>query len=147
MHTYVAEGGVWQTLRRLLLVIAAIPTALVVLFLISADYGAQASVHYISRPPVAVVSWGPSERYIVPHGVNVVEDNGTRVPGNFVEFPISGDARVSIRFASVRWYRQTFAGWASNHRGAARWLGLSATGQGCEGSPGCQERPASGGSS
>jgi hypothetical protein len=125
----VPEGGALHILRRLLFVIAAIPTAIVVLFLITADYSAQASIHYISRPPIAVVSWGPSERYIVRHGVNVVGDNGTRVAGNFVEFPISGDARVSIRFVSVRWYRQAFAGWASNHRRAAQWLGLSPSDQ------------------
>jgi hypothetical protein len=129
-------------LSRLLLVIAAIPVAVVVLFLISAKYSVQASVHYISRPPVAVVSWGPSERYIVRHGVNVVGDDGTRVAGNFLEFPISGDARVSIRFVSVRWYRQAFAGWASNHRRAAQWLGLSPSGQACESDPGCRQPPA-----
>ncbi len=132
-------------LKRLLAVVAIIPTAVIVLFLIAADYGVQGGIHYISRPPVASVSWGPAERYVVPHGVNVVGDNGTRMAGNFVEFPISGDTRVSIRLLSVRWYRQAFAGWASNHRWAARWLGLSPTGQGCAAGTNCPEPPAQGG--
>lgn len=134
-------------LKRLLVVIVGIPAAVVLVFLITADYGVQGNVHYINRPPFASVSWGPAERYIVKHGVNVVGDNARHEPGNFVEFPLSGDTRVSIRLLSGRWYRVAFAGWASGHRGAARWLGLSPAGQGCEASPGCQERPASGGSS
>jgi hypothetical protein len=147
VRPYVPEGGALAVLRRLLIVIAAIPTAVVVLLLITANYSDQAGVHYISRPPIAVVSWGPSQRYIVQHGLNVVGDNGRRVAGNFLEFPMPGDARVSIRFVSVRWYRQAFAGWASNHRWAAQFLGLSPSGQACESEPGCRQRPAPAGSS
>ena len=75
-------------LKRLLVVIVAVPGAIVLLFLISANYGVQGSVHYISRPPVAVVSWGPPEQF--------------RTAANAVEFPISSDTRVSIRLLFER---------------------------------------------
>lgn len=84
-------------LKRLLVVIAAIPTAVVLLFLISANYGVQGSVHYISRPPIALVSWGPAGQDIVPNGANAAGDNGARTAGNVVDFPVSSDTRVSIR--------------------------------------------------
>lgn len=88
-------------LKRFLVVIVAIPAAVVLLFLITANYGVQGSVHYISRPPIAVVSWGPPDQYLAPQGV-VVGDKGTRMAGNFVEFPISSDTRVSIRLLFQR---------------------------------------------
>ena len=89
-------------LKRLLVAIVAVPTAIVLLFLISANYGVQGSVHYISRPPIAVVSWGPPEQFRVAQGGNAVGDNGTRTAANAVEFPISGDTRVSIRLLFER---------------------------------------------
>ena len=86
-----------RSLKRLLVVIVAIPAAVVLLFLITANYGVQGSVHYISRPPIAVVSWGPPDQSLARQGPNVIGDNGTRVAGNLIEFPISSDTRVSIR--------------------------------------------------
>lgn len=94
-------------LKRLLVVIVAIPAAIVLLFLISANYGVQGSAHYISRPPIALVSWGPPGQEIVPNGPNAAGDNGTRTAGNVVDFPVSSDTRVSIRLLFVSPERAT----------------------------------------
>ena len=122
--------------RRVLLIIAAIPVALLLLFFVTANYGVQAGEHYIRRPPIASISWGPAERYIVQQGVNVVWDDGTRMAGNFFEFPIFRGTRVSVRLLSLRWSREAFSGWASEHRRIARWLGWNPPGQRCP-RPGC----------
>jgi hypothetical protein len=87
--------------RRVLLIIGAIPLALLVLFFVTANYGVQAGEHYIRRPPIASISWGRPERYIVQQGVNVVWDDGTRMAGNFVEFPMFRGTRVSVRLFSL----------------------------------------------
>lgn len=111
--------------KRIRLVVAAIAALPVVLFFATARYGSYTilGVRYISRPPFASVSWGPARAYMVTEGVNALRDNGVGRPGNILEFPLGASQRVSLRVFSVRWLRQEFNGWASNHRKIARWLG------------------------
>jgi hypothetical protein len=87
--------------------VAFAPVALILLFLITADYGVShgSDVRYVSRSPVATISWGPAHSYIIQKGINIVGDSGVGLPGNFVEFPISVDTRVSMRLFSFRWLR------------------------------------------
>lgn len=117
--------------RRVVLIAAVVCAALLMLFFVTADYRVQAGVHYILRPPIASISWGPAERYIEQQGINVVWDDGTRWAGNFVEFPISGTTRVSVRLFSVRWSREAVGGWVSEHPRIARWLGCNPSARRC----------------
>jgi hypothetical protein len=90
-----------------------------VVFLGTARYGsygpAAQGVHWIARPPVASIMWGPKHRFMVQSGLNVALDHGLGAPGHFIEFPIWPDERVSIHLFSVNWFRQELAAWKSNH--------------------------------
>jgi hypothetical protein len=119
---------------RLLLVL--IPITLLALFLGTAKYGDDGyGIHYVSRAPFVTVSWGPFRRYIVQSGVNVVWDRPNAQSGNFIEFPIAPETRVSLRLFSGHWFREELHGWLSNHEAIklwvlshetiARWLGVA----------------------
>jgi hypothetical protein len=100
------------------IIVALIPVVLILLFLITANFRVDhdLDVRYISRPPVAIISWGPAESYIVREGGNTWWDRGLGQAGNFFEFPISVHTRVSMRLFSFRWFREEFRVWKSNHR-------------------------------
>ena len=119
--------------RKLVLVAASIPVALLVLFFATARYGDDAQgVHYISRPPIATVTWGPSWRFMVHEGVNVVADaGGAGMPGNLIEFPISRHTRVSMRLLSVHWIHDEFARWESDHPRIQAWINACPPGPDC----------------
>ena len=113
--------------RKLVLIGAAIPAGLLVLLLATARYGDDRhGVRYISRPPIALIEWGPNRRFIVQEGVNIVPDPGSAgAPGNVIEFSISPRTRVSIRLLSRHWVRQELRAWASDHPRVAGWLGVN----------------------
>ena len=110
--------------RKKLLISAAIPAALLVLFFATAKYGDDHyGVHYINRPPIANIEWGPSWRFIVQQGVNVVLDPGKQgAAGNVIEFSISQHTRVSMRLLSVHWIHEEFRAWESCHPRIAEWI-------------------------
>jgi hypothetical protein len=83
--------------RRMGVLLALIiPIALLALFLDTAKYGDDGyGIHYVSRALFVTVSWGPFRRCIVQSGVNVVRDRPCGQPGNFIEFPITPETRVS----------------------------------------------------
>lgn len=103
--------------KRIWLIVAAIPLSALVLFFATAHYGVERvhNIRYISRPPIATLSWGPSERFMVQEGVNLVWDQGLGAAGNMVEFSVSTQTRVSMRLFSFRWLEEEFTGWRSNH--------------------------------
>jgi hypothetical protein len=119
----------WKRIR----LVAGIATLPLIWFFATAHYGSfpVLGVRYIACPPFASVSWGPPRAYIESEGVNAVRDNGARQAGNFLEFAISADHRVSLRLFSGRWFRQEFNGWVSNHRKIAGWLGYRSDGDNC----------------
>jgi hypothetical protein len=104
--------------KRFWIVAAAIPLVLLALLFTSATYGDDRhGIHYISRPPVASISWGPKTRYIIQDGINVIRDRAPRAQaGNFIEFPISSQTRLSIRLFSISWLREELTAWKSNHQ-------------------------------
>lgn len=111
--------------KKFLLTGAAIPVALMVWFFAGAKYGDDHyGVHYVRRPPVASIEWGPRWRFIVQDGWNWVADPGRGVgaPGNVVEFPISRHTRVSVRLMSMHWIQDEFRGWESNHPRIRDWI-------------------------
>ncbi|HWS64646.1 MAG TPA: hypothetical protein VN325_17955 [Steroidobacteraceae bacterium] len=76
---------------------------LVVLFFATANYSNDGRrVRYINRAPIASVSWGPSEFYIVRDGINIVWDSDLGAPGNVVEFSITAHTRISMRLLTGR---------------------------------------------
>jgi hypothetical protein len=79
-------------------------------------------IHEVSRAPFVTVSWGPLRRYIVQSGVNVVRDRPNAQPGNFIEFPVTPETRISLRLFSGHWFRQEFRSWLSNHRAIEAWV-------------------------
>ena len=103
--------------KRLWLVVAASLGVLIAVFFASAQYGIERyhGIYYVSRPPVAVVTWGPAGAYIVQHGVNLVGDLGIGQAGNVIEFPVSRHTRVSMRLFSFRWFAEELQGWKSDH--------------------------------
>lgn len=114
--------------KRFLLALAAVTVALPTLFLATAEYRyiPQYHLHYIGRPPFAAITWAPAQRFIVQSGINIVKDPPMGRPGNVIEFPIAPHTRVSLRFFSVRWFRQETRAWESDHPRIARWLGYGA---------------------
>jgi hypothetical protein len=111
--------------KKVTLIAAAIPAALLVLFFATARYGDDHfGIHYIDRPPIANLEWGPESRFIVQEGLNVVADpgRGHGAPGNVIEFPLSGHTRVSVRLLSAHWVRDEFAAWESNHPRIRSWI-------------------------
>jgi hypothetical protein len=104
--------------KQFWIVATAIPVAVVALFLTTAHYGDDHhGIHYITHPPIASISWGPNDRYIVRHGINITGDLAPRAQaGNFIEFPIFPPTRVSLRLFSFSWLREEFAAWKSNHQ-------------------------------
>jgi hypothetical protein len=106
--------------KRTWLTIAAIPVLGLALFFATARYGVDPyhDIRYISRSPVATVTWGPASSYIVQHGVNRVADQGLGMAGNVIEFPVSSHTRVSMRLFSFRWLAEEFRAWRSNHEWA-----------------------------
>jgi len=75
--------------RRFLLIIAAIPVVLVVLFFATANYSNDGRrVRYINRAPIASVSWGPSEFYIVRDGINIVWEATSARRATSSNFPL-----------------------------------------------------------
>jgi hypothetical protein len=118
------------TRKRLLI---AVPAVLLALFFLSARYGSDGQgVYVMARPPFLDASVGPAWRYIVRSGVNVVGDSGVGMAGNVLEFPVTPGSRISLRVFSVRWLRQEFRAFRSDHPRLAPWLG------GCN----CPIRPA-----
>jgi hypothetical protein len=121
--------------RKLALISAAVLAAPLALFFATARYGDDHfGIHYIRRPPIASIEWGPNRRFIVPEGVNIAPDPGKGVgaPGNVVEFPISRHARVSVRLLSAHWVHDEFIGWESNHPRIRDWIDP------CPPQPGCR---------
>jgi hypothetical protein len=107
--------------KRIGLIVAAIPALGLVLFCSTAHYGTGPNhLHFISRSPVASVSWGPANAYIVTRGVNIVPDKGIGMAGNMIEFPLSPQTRLSMRLFSFRWLEEDFEGWRSDHPWARR---------------------------
>lgn len=106
--------------KRIGLVIAAIPVLGLALFFVTARYGVEPyhGIRYISRSPVATITWGSADSYIIQQGVNLVADQGMGRPGNVIEFPVSSHTRVSMRLFSFRWLAEEFRGWRSNHEWA-----------------------------
>lgn len=106
--------------KRVWLILAAIPVLGLALFFATASYGVEPyhGIRYISRSPVATITWGPANSYIVQHGINRVADQGMGMAGNFLEFPVSSDTRVSMRLFSLRWLKEEFRAWRSNHEWA-----------------------------
>jgi hypothetical protein len=91
--------------KRLLLISAAVPLALLALFLATAQYHLEGGIHSIVRPPVASVTWGPSASFIVPSGINVVRDPPMGAPGTracrFGCSPFGGSARNGARGSRI----------------------------------------------
>ena len=114
------EDGHVSKRKRIWLTIAAIPALGLALFFATASYGVERyhGIRYISRSPVATITWGPANSYIVQHGVNRVADQGLGMAGDFIEFPVSSHARVSIRLFSLRWLTEEFRTWRSDHEWA-----------------------------
>jgi hypothetical protein len=111
--------------RHRILLIGGLLIALPVLFLATGERRDDGlGIHSLGRPPFISMSWGPSQRYIVPSGINVAWDRSVGAPGNVVEFPITPGTRVSLRVFSIRWFRQDLRAWASDHKRIARWIGL-----------------------
>lgn len=110
---------------RTRLTVAGIAALPVMWFFATAHYGSYSvlGVRYVARPPIATISWGPARAYIVTEGVNAIRDQGVGAPGNVLEFPVGRSNRVALRLFSIRWFRQEFKGWASDHRKIAGWLG------------------------
>jgi hypothetical protein len=111
--------------RKLALISAAVVVTLLVLFFATARYGDDHyGIHYIKRPPIADIEWGPSRRFIVPEALNVVGDpgRGHGAPGNVIEFPISPHTRVSVRLVSAHWIHDEFVAWESNHPRIRDWI-------------------------
>lgn len=106
--------------KRLWLIIAAIPVLGLTLFFATARYGLEPyhGIRYISRSPVATITWGPASSYIVQRGINRVSDQGMGMAGNFLEFPVSSHTRVSMRLFSLRWLKEDFQAWRSDHEWA-----------------------------
>lgn len=106
--------------KRIWLTIAAIPVLGLALFFATARYGVEPyhGIRYISRSPVATITWGSADSYIVQHGVNLVSDRGMGRTGNVIEFPVSSHTRVSMRLFSFRWLAEEFRAWRSNHEWA-----------------------------
>jgi hypothetical protein len=102
------------------LTIATIPALGLALFFATARYGVESyhGIRYISRSPVASITWGPANSYIVQHGINRVSDQGLGMAGNFIEFPVSPHTRVSMRLFSFRWLAEEFYAWRSDHEWA-----------------------------
>ena len=91
-------------------------------FFTTARYGGDgAGVHFISRPPLLTISWGPRQRFIVLDGLNFVPDRAPRAQaGNFAEFTLPfSDSRVSLRMFSWSWADYEYEGWKSDHRHVA----------------------------
>jgi hypothetical protein len=121
--------------RKFLLIVAASLAGSLVWFFATAKYGDDHfGVHYIARPPIATIEWGPKWRFIVQDGWNVVSDPGRGVgaPGNVIEFPISRQTRVSVRLMSGHWIHDEFIGWESNHPKIRDWIDP------CPPKPGCR---------
>jgi hypothetical protein len=110
------------THKRVWVISLAIPAALLVLFFATATYGAdRAGIHYISRSPILAIEWGPRQRFIVQDGLNIVSDRAPHATsGNFIEFSISADTRVSLRLFSVSWFREALRECECNHRKPAQ---------------------------
>ncbi|HUN76199.1 MAG TPA: hypothetical protein VMU40_16905 [Steroidobacteraceae bacterium] len=109
---------------RLAVISTAVPALLVVAFFATARYGDDHhGIHYMNRPPIANVAWGPNRRFIVQQGINVVPDPGKHgAAGNVIEFPISRHTRVSMRLLSIHWIHEEFGAWESDHRRIAQWI-------------------------
>jgi hypothetical protein len=110
--------------KKLTLVGAIVLVTLLALFFATAQYGDDhQGVRFINRPPFANIEWGPSWRFIVQEGVNVVPDPGRLgMPGNVMEFSISRHTRVSVRLVSFHWINQEFRAWQSTHPRIAEWI-------------------------
>jgi hypothetical protein len=121
------------TRKKLALVAAALAVALLVLFFATAEYGDDHyGVHYINRPPIANVAWGPNQRFMVQQGINFVPDPGkSGAAGNVIEFSVSPHTRVSARLLSFHWIHQEFRAWESYHPKIAQWINP------CPPTPGC----------
>jgi hypothetical protein len=120
---YTMAGKIGMAKPRRLLLVLIIPIALLALFLGTAKYGDDGhGIHYVSHAPFVTVSWGPFRRYIVQSGVNVVWDRPNAQSGNFIEFPIAPETRVSLRLFSGHWIREELHGWLSNHKAIKVWL-------------------------
>lgn len=106
--------------KQIWLTIATIPVLGLALFFATAHYGVEPyhGTRYISRSPVATITWGPANSYIVQQGINRVPDQGVGMAGNFIEFPVSPHTRVSMRLFSLRWLAEEFSAWRSNHEWA-----------------------------
>ncbi len=107
-----------RTKRILLLCVALVLVLPPLGFFATARYGDDgAGIHFISRPPVLTISWGPRQRFIVQHGFNFVPDRAPRAQaGNFVEFSLPfSDSRMSLRIFSWSWADYEYQGWRSDH--------------------------------
>lgn len=83
-------------------------------FFSTAHYGNDgAGVHFISRPPLLTVSWGPRQRFIIQDGFNVVHDRAPHArAGHFLEFGLPfSDTRLSLRIFSWGWANEEYQGW------------------------------------
>lgn len=107
-----------RTKRLLLLCVALVLIIPAIGFFATARYGDDGGgIHFISRPPLLTVSWGPRQRFIVQNGINFVPDRAPRAQaGNVVEFgvPFSG-SRISVRLFSWSWANDEYRAWRSNH--------------------------------
>ena len=111
-------------MRTWLLVVAVVPAVLLLLFFATATYRSYDGLHFISRPPIANIIWGPKRHFIVWYGLNIVPDHQDSMPGNVIEFPISSRSKVSIRLFSMRWLFQDCLAFDSNHRATLRRIGV-----------------------
>src|SRR5262249_20371481 len=92
------------------IVLAACPVALLsLLFFVTSHHPHGSAVSRFVQLPVLSIDVGPSDKWIVQSGVNIVTDQGKGMAGNVVEFPIGPGFRAGIRFFSTRWWQEKHA--------------------------------------
>jgi hypothetical protein len=102
-----AQGTPTLRRKQLLRTILCVSGALVLLVFVTADYHKNgAGIYRMSHAPFFIIDVGPTQTWMVPHGINYVPDHGVGQAGNVIEFPLCPGYRLGVRYFSGRWWRE-----------------------------------------
>jgi hypothetical protein len=93
-------------IRLVVAVFVALIFAILVLLATGSRRTEGPGVTALVHAPWAELEWGPDNGWTVDRGVAFFWDRPIGPPGTYLEFPITGGRRASLRLWSPRWHRE-----------------------------------------